>query len=262
MKSSEETGVTPLGTGAMAVVLSHLPRVLSGNREIVVQGEKVGEVSVANVGHVATLSYSSAESTVHCIDLTRIPVGPGSNQVQPSILVPERPDEPLRVVLDKGLQTWNNIAEASSSASSQFRLVLERNLSSFESNGVTRAKTPSLLPSSSGQPKSITQTASAGSAASAAVSVRETEISMPPPALTRDEARTSMPCHSGLGALGALGALDLDSRPTDGNLKVSVADAAQETRAGRGAERKGISTWRETVSLKLGMLRKRNGPEK
>ena len=259
MKSSEERSVTPLGTGAMAVVLSHLPRVLSGNREMVVQGEKVGEVSVANVGHIATLSYSSAESTVHYIDLTRIPIGPGSNQVQPSILVPEHADEPLRVVLDKGLQTWNNIAEASSSASSQFPLVLERNLSSFENDGVTRAKTPSLLPSSSGQPKSITQTASAGSAASAAVPVRETEISIPPPALTRDQARTGMPCQSGLGALGAL---DSNSRPTDGNLKAWVTDAAQETGVGKGAERKGISKWRETVSLKLSMLRKRNGPEK
>ncbi len=259
MKSSEERSVAPLGTGAMAMVLSQLPRVLSGNREIVVQGERVGEVSVANVGHTATLSYSSAGSTVHSIDLTRIPVGPGSNQVQPSVLVPERPDEPLRVVLDKGLETWNNIAVASSSANSQFPLVLERNLSSFENDGLTGTKTHSLLPSSSGQPKSINHAASAGSAASVVVPVRETKISTHSPALTRDEARRSMPSHFGLGALDDL---DSDSGVTDGYSKASVTDAAQETAVGRGAERKGILKWRKTVSLRLSLLRRRKGPEK
>ncbi|GAB1320036.1 hypothetical protein MFIFM68171_10246 [Madurella fahalii] len=121
--------------GIFGSLLSHLPPVLSGNQQIEVHGEQLAEVTVANTGHAATLSLKATGSSAGgTVTLTRIPNRLGSSHVQPGVILPDTPDAPVRIVLDKGIETWNTLPHASSatnSRSDQFPLVVERSAQSF-----------------------------------------------------------------------------------------------------------------------------------
>ncbi|KAH6876586.1 hypothetical protein B0T10DRAFT_497773 [Thelonectria olida] len=121
--------------GIIGALTPHLPTVLSGSQQVVVRGEKVADVTVANTNNTATLSIKAVDSSSgETVTLTRIPNWLGSSHVQPGVVLPDTPGAPVRVVLDKGIETWNRLAQASSeadSSGSQFPLVLERDARSF-----------------------------------------------------------------------------------------------------------------------------------
>lgn len=133
-RNNEQT-LTPSYPGTIGALTPHLHTVLSGSQQIVVRGKKVAEVTVANTNNTATLSLKATNSSAgDTVTLTRIPNWLGSSHVQPSIVLPDKPRAPVRVVLDKGIETWNQLAQASSetnSSGSQFPLVLERDVRSF-----------------------------------------------------------------------------------------------------------------------------------
>jgi hypothetical protein len=124
---------------AISASMSHRSNVLSGNTPIIVSGQNIGEVTVANINNTAMLSYQTTGSEAECFTLTRIPKWQDSAQVRPGIVLPDRAGEPIRVVLDKGIETWNRLADTNTT--SQFPLVLERDVASFATQRLEAAAT-------------------------------------------------------------------------------------------------------------------------
>jgi hypothetical protein len=125
---------TALSLPSYSSPFQHVPSggVIRTGRQVLKSGDKTLETTISNWNGVATMSIENDESQATVI-LARLPNWPGSTEAKPSVILPSEPRESAKIVLDKGLQTWNKVEDlADQSSPAAFPLVIERDPSSFQ----------------------------------------------------------------------------------------------------------------------------------
>lgn len=133
--SSVATGSRPtvaLSKLSPLTVTPHAPGTIrAGSCATTVQGKSAREIVLANAGREVSLSsYSdSGGGSPQSLTLTRIPRLPGSNDIIPGVVFPSSPNDPVKIVLDKGSATTNRIV--ASQTQTIYPAVMERHISSI-----------------------------------------------------------------------------------------------------------------------------------
>ncbi|PVH77673.1 hypothetical protein DL98DRAFT_423446 [Cadophora sp. DSE1049] len=105
--------------------------VRSGSQALSVQGKSAGDVILNNSkGEVSLSRWSGERQNPESLTLTRIPNLPGSTDIVPGVVLPSSSGDPVKIVLDKGPTTANQINKPQ--LHTPYPTIVERHISSIQ----------------------------------------------------------------------------------------------------------------------------------